>query len=158
MNPPRVYEVTIPRSHRTTKIVKIVQSMSTPNSFSFEQNRSRSTQGREGRLTRESALRSSLQQHPKMDPPRLAVHLRTHPELSSRVTLPGLPRQLQPEWPASVDRAKPAPLASAPCPFSSRSGQRGRSRIAAHSHGDPLSSDRTSSETAGPATVHRSRQ
>jgi hypothetical protein len=59
MNPLIVYEVTIPSSHRTTRIVKIVQSMSTPNSFSLAQARSRSTQEREGKLTCEPALTSS---------------------------------------------------------------------------------------------------
>src|SRR5208282_69117 len=59
MNPPRVYEVTIPKSHRMTRIVKIVQSMSTPNSFCSVEACSRYAQEREGKRTCESALTSS---------------------------------------------------------------------------------------------------
>jgi hypothetical protein len=43
MNPPIVYEVTIPRSHKTTKITKIVQSTLAPYSFYLVQ-----VQGRVG--------------------------------------------------------------------------------------------------------------
>src|SRR5271170_8124863 len=78
MNPPRVYEVTIPRSHRITRIVNIVQSILTPYS-AFVQARSRSGQTGEGKLTCESALTSSPHSHPKWIPGRLlftSAHIR----------------------------------------------------------------------------------
>jgi hypothetical protein len=37
MNPPSVYEVAIPKSHRTSKTIKIVQSILTPHFSSLVQ-------------------------------------------------------------------------------------------------------------------------